>query len=152
MRVLSVVFALMLSCRAHAQFEDKIEGHYRGTGGNSLYMRTVILDREQNIVVANIQTGVVDCIGYFTGAGQLHKKAGLKLHPSAAYDGYAGQDESCVVTVHFDKTGKHASVSESHECNAYHGHKCAFDGHLSKQKKMGEMPNPLPVNWPKLKE
>lgn len=125
-----------------------MQGHYEGGGDNQLSMRVASLGNGE--ILANIQTGVPECMGSFTGRGKLNGKYVVKLSPELASNGGALDPEelACVITVSFAKSGAQAMVSEGDSCTFFHGHKCTLDGPVVRKKKLHAMPNPLPPDWP----
>jgi hypothetical protein len=119
---------------ASAQSVADLAGYYAGDG---LYLRVFVLDKRTHQIVANVQTGVPDCVGDFTGIGTL-RDTFVKLHP---HKEDLKNAPACVVELSFDATGRRVTASEGEDCWYFHGSKCRFDGEMAR-KRARKMPNP----------
>jgi hypothetical protein len=85
-------------------------------------VRVVLLDSERGVAAASVAVALGPCSGTVAGIGQIRARI-LTITPHSKIPG----GESCQVELAFDAAWKRVKII-GHECQAYHGASCGFEG------------------------
>ncbi|MDB5913061.1 MAG: hypothetical protein JWP22_1736 [Ramlibacter sp.] len=91
-------------------------------------VRVVLLDSEKGVAAASVAVALGGCSGTVAGIGQIRARI-LAITPYAKVPG----GESCRVELAFDAAWKRVKII-AHECQAYHGASCGFEGQTATRR------------------
>jgi hypothetical protein len=113
-------FLLLSSTAANAQYAN-VEGQFRSQVTS---LDLIALDSESGVIAATTTVVVGSCSGSVAGVGKVVKNV-LTFSPYTKVD----KDDSCVITVTFDRQKNTAKVQGA-ACSMHSGAACGWEGDI----------------------